>query len=374
MLRNQKGDGEAMAKNKLTSCKSIFLTGASGFIGSRIVERLVLEYNQHPACLIHNPAHMARIARFPTRAVFGDVMAPETFRDKIRGCDVYIHTAYGKEATKEKNWKINVKGTENLLKLAVENKIKHFIFISSIAVYEEQFSHGRLDEKIIPVCKEKDYAGAKLRAEEICFEYYHKYNLPITILRPSIVYGPFASSWTIGPYVNIKNGTLRRYIDFNGICNAVYIDDLVSVIIECICNESAYGEIFNVAGEDKITWNEFFDFYSKVVLGIPLPEAPYRTYLLRYYINSNARKVAKFMLNKMPGLTKSIYRTLRDKRIRAVDYIVKIREYSPEQLKFFTKTLVYPVDKLKDKLGHKDRFSFAKGTLLTAEWLKDCNY
>lgn len=376
MLYKKGGSDKTMAftKNLKLNSKSAFITGATGCIGSRLVEHLFLKYDQNPVCLVHNPAHMARIARFQIDPVFGNVLLPETFAKKISKCDVIIHAAFGKESDQEKNWEINVQGTENLLKLAVENKIKHFIFISSAAVYEEEYSDGILDETITPVCPLRNYAGGKLRAEQLCLEYWRKYDLPITILRPSIVYGPFMRSGTIAPYVNIKKGTLRKYIDFNGICNLVYIEDVVSIIFECICNESAFGEIFNVAGEDNTTWNEVFDFYSELAIGKPLPKASYQNYMLRYFVNSNSKKVGKWMVSTMPELTKSIYGVLKNKGIKAVDYVVKVREFSPQELKFFTKTIVYPVDKLKEKLGYKYKFPFEKGSLLTAEWLKSCSY
>ena len=362
-----------MVSHPLSACKSIFLTGATGFIGGRIVERLVLEHHRYPICLVHNPSHMARIARFRISPVFGDVMNPQKFEKQISGCDIFIHTACGKEMNLERNWAINVKGTENLLKIAVENKAKHFIFISSTAVYEENLSGGCIDEKIIPNCKQADYAGSKLEAEKICFEYSHRYGLPVTILRPSIVYGPFAPVWTITPYITIKNGSLRRYIDFNGICNAVYIDDVVSAIITCINNESAYNEVFNVAGEDKITWNDFFDFYSQLALGKPLPEASIGYLRLRYFFNSKMRRLAKVALNTMPKFTKQIYRSLHNK-VGVIDYIANVSEFSPKQLQFFQSTKVFPANKIRDRLGHKYKFPFTKGCLLTAEWLRSSNY
>ena len=250
---------------------------------------------------------------------------------------------------------------------------KHFIFISSTAVYEENFSTGCIDESIVPICKRRDYAGAKLEAEKLCFQYSHRYDLPVTILRPAIIYGPFAPAWTITPYIRIKDGSLRKYIDFNGVCNAVYVDDVVSAIIACICNESAYNEIFNIAGEDKITWNEFFDFYSELALGKPLPEASISRLRLRYLFNSSMRKLAGWALNRMPRLIGSVYRSLHEK-VGLIDYIANIQEFSPGQLRFFQKDIVYPTDKIQNRLRHRDRFPFAKGSLLTAQWLRNSNY
>jgi nucleoside-diphosphate-sugar epimerase len=373
VLSSKKGIVAVVADHPLSGCRSIFLTGATGFLGGRIVERLALEYQRYPVCLVHNPSHMARIARFCVPLVFGDVLNAEEFTKDISECDVFVHTAYGKESDQERNWEIDVRGTENLLKIAVRNKVKHFIFISSTAIYEESFSSGCIDENIVPTCDNGNYAAAKLEAEKICLEYGRRYGLLITILRPSIIYGPFAPTWTISPYISIKNGSLRRYIDFNGICNAVYVDDVVSAVFACMCNKSAYNEVFNVAGEEKITWNDFFDFYSQLVLGKPLPEASLNCLRLRYPVNSGMKKLAKWALSTMPGFTERIYTSLHDK-IGVIDYVANVSEFSPERLRFFQKKITYPVDKIRDKLGYKYKFLFAKGSWLTAEWLKSSNY
>jgi nucleoside-diphosphate-sugar epimerase len=362
-----------VADHPLSGGRSIFLTGATGFLGGRIVERLALEHHRYPVCLVHNPSHMARIARFNVPLIFGDVINTEEFTKDVSECDVFVHAAYGKEADQERNWEIDVRGTENLLKIAVKNKVKHFIFISSTAVYEENFSSGRIDESIVPTCAGRNYAADKLEAEKICTEYGRRYGLPITILRPSIIYGPFAPAWTISPYISIKNGSLRRYIDFNGVCNAVYIDDVVSAVFACMGNESAYNEVFHVAGEEKITWNDFFDFYSQLILGKPLSEASLTCLRFRYPVNSGMKKLAKWASSTLPGITERIYISLHDK-IGVIDYVAKVSEFSPERLRFFQKKIIYPADKIRDKLGYRYKFPFAEGSRLTAEWLKSSNY
>jgi len=163
----------------------ILVMGASGFVGGRLVERLILDHNHVPKCLIRDYKKLPRLCRFPVEIVCGDILCPEEFTNSIKDCDVYVFSVHGKEIS-ALNWKVNTEGLENMLKLAVKNEIKHFIYLSTTAIYEEQYTRGEFDESDIPVCTKHDYAGGKSKGEKICNDYSQKYNLPVTILLTSL--------------------------------------------------------------------------------------------------------------------------------------------------------------------------------------------
>jgi len=79
--------------------KQVLVTGGTGFIGGRLVEKLVLECDAKVRVLVRNFAHSASIARFPLEIIQGDVTDTEAVRRAADGCDVIFHCAYGNSGT-----------------------------------------------------------------------------------------------------------------------------------------------------------------------------------------------------------------------------------------------------------------------------------
>ena len=93
--------------------------------------------------------------------------------------------------------------------------------------------------------------------------------LPVTIFRPSIVYGPWSDQWTAALAERLRSGRWRRYARYGeGTCNLVYVDDLVAAALSSIHSDAAAGQAFNVGGGDLVTWNEYFDRFNRA-MGLP---------------------------------------------------------------------------------------------------------
>lgn len=350
----------------------VLVLGASGFVGGRLIERLILEHNHVPKCLIRDYKKLPRLCRFPVEIVYGDILCPKEFKNSIKDCDVYVFSVHGKEDS-ALNWKVNTEGLENMLKLAVKNKIKHFIFLSTTAIYEEQYNHGEFDESDIPVCKKHDYAGGKLRGEHICNDYSQRYNLPVTILRPTIIYGPFSTGFTVYPAELIISRILKDYECFDGICNPVFIDDVVDVIIGSILNESAVNNTFIVSSGETLTWREFFNALSNIITGSALEKSSQ----IKDRIKSSPlfifRKCLKILVYIAPDFTKSVYEYIQSKGSGNWGWI-KGHDASSIRFNFYKKELIFKIDKLRAVLDYEPKYNFDKGFKITTEWLKHHRY
>lgn len=351
----------------------ILVMGASGFVGGRLVEKLILENGHIPKCLIRDFGKLARIARFPIEIVYGDILQPDGFAESIKDCDIYIYSAHGKDKNKAISWETDTQGLENMLKLAVKNQVKQFIFLSTTAIYESESSKGEFDESIVPVDLKKDYAGGKLEGEKICFEYSKKYNLPITILRPTIIFGPFAPSFTIYPAELIMSGALKDYGCFGGICNPVYIDDVVDVIIKCILNEKAFNDTFIVSSGDTLSWKEFFDAFSMAITGKPLVLSDQVNFRIKSMPLFLLKKILKMVVQIAPDFAKSVYGYIKSKGSGNWSW-VKGQDASTINLNFYKKELIFKIDKLRTKLEYEPKYNFVKGFEITSEWLKHHRY
>ena len=119
---------------------------------------------------------------------------------------------------------------------------------------------GNVDETYPYEYTGNPYGDSKIEAETICWEYYER-GLPICILRPTIVYGPFSKLWTIEFAQGMQSGAWllpQQYCQ--GICNLVYIDDLVSAIVLALQKQEAIGKAFNINGGENLKWNELKSF------------------------------------------------------------------------------------------------------------------
>lgn len=358
-----------MVNNK----RKYFIIGSTGFVGSRLVERLFLKYSIKPYCLVRNYSSMVRISRFPVNIVHGDLLNTERFKEQIKDCDIYVFSAHGKEKEKNVNWRIDTEGLEKVLKIAVENRIKHFIYLSTSAIYEKKYENGIIDESINVISTEKDYAGGKIQGENLCLKYSKDYNLPVTILRPTIVYGPYAPSFTVYPAELIKNDAVSDFGNFRGTCNLIYIDDLVDVIIHCMENKKAIGEAFIISHGELIRWIDFFNEFSKAIKGQILEKQP----VIKFYVKAIPLRIiketVKLILKISPDFTKKVYHTIKKHGTGNWSWI-KGNDTSSIDIRFFQKDIIFKVDKMKKQLKFEPAYSFEKGFGVTREWLKHHNY
>ena len=239
------------------SGKRILVTGGTGFIGSRLIERLVLEENAEARVLVHHPAHAARVARLPVAIVQGDVLDAADLERAAEGCEMIFHCAYGTSPDETLQRRVNVEGTRNVFDAALGAKVKRVVHFSTLMVYGVT-ADGDLDETAPRRYFGNAYSDSKLDAEKLAFDYIRRHHLAVVILQPTAVYGPFALQWTQNVLEKMKTGRMILVDGGEGLRNAVYIDDLVSAALLAAVKEQAVGEAFLISGEAPVTWIEFY--------------------------------------------------------------------------------------------------------------------
>ncbi|HEY8560605.1 MAG TPA: NAD-dependent epimerase/dehydratase family protein [Pyrinomonadaceae bacterium] len=173
--------------------RRILITGASGFVG----KSLVCELSMNPLFQIHGVIGNGRLAdaeRRSFREVFrADIADYSTLGalEKLREVETLVHCAglahqFGPINAGEFR-RVNVGGTENVLHLAEEIRVRHFILLSSVAVYGK---HGKRNVAERDVCRpEGSYAESKLEAENLALEFCKRNNIELTVLRLATVIG-----------------------------------------------------------------------------------------------------------------------------------------------------------------------------------------
>lgn len=256
----------------------VLVTGSGGFIGGRLVQRLVLEENVAVRPLLHSiegPGAM-RLARLPVDIHQGSVTDRNRMREIVSDCDAIVHCAVGTRET-------IIRGTETLLDAAIEEGVETFVHMSSASV------HGHHLEGIIreesPVNPDTPYARWKATVEDHIADRTAETDLSPTILRPYIVFGPY-SQFVTEPLESIAAGGILAD-GGRGNVNQTYVDNVVEAILLALTDPAAKGETFLVSDDEQITWREYYSTFHDMVDDAP-PLRDLSAHRIRYRRTVNA--------------------------------------------------------------------------------------
>lgn len=247
--------------------KKIFLTGGSGFIGTKIVERLI-EDNKIVVydTLQRNSLKNTNMIEHPNlNLIKGDVLDFEKLKDSIKGSEIVIHLAaiagidtVIKSPTKTMN--VNYIGTSNVLKAVNElENIFRFIDFSTSEVYGS-YAYKRDESDVTTMGAVGEarwtYSISKLAAEHLTHSYHTEYGLPTISIRPFNIYGPGqVGEGAIHNFINraISNEDILIHGDGDQIRSWCYVDDIVDGIMLCLENEQGIGQVFNIGNPRATT-------------------------------------------------------------------------------------------------------------------------
>jgi nucleoside-diphosphate-sugar epimerase len=244
--------------------QQILVTGATGFIGGRVVEVLMRRHGCRVRALVHDFTNASRLARFPVEMLPGDISDETAVARAAQGCDVIIHAAVGNAGTASQNRQTTVRGTEAVLKAGLAAGVGRVVHLSTISVYGWT-PDGDLTENSSPGRLFDEYCRDKNAAEKLALYYHRKKGLPVTVLQPTVVYGPFSRPWTVGPLKQLQNMQVVLPDEGRGFCNAVYIDDVVDAIVRAASVREAVGERFLISGAKPVTWRDFYGAYEDML-------------------------------------------------------------------------------------------------------------
>lgn len=248
--RDHGTDGERPAPS--LADRSIFITGANGFIARAMAERFRV--------LGARVSGLARAAADPEHhVVAGDTTEPEAWAAALDGVDTVVHTAalLGAAYPLAESWHVNVLGTSRTLRASVDAGVRRFVHLSSVAAYGFDFP-ADVDETY-PIHVNGDaYTDTKVNAEAVVLAAHAAREIDVTVIRPGDVWGP-GSVWVRWPMAE-----MRKPFGFplpnggSGVFSPTYIDNFVDAMVLVLASEESVGQVFNITDGRDVSCADFF--------------------------------------------------------------------------------------------------------------------
>jgi 2-alkyl-3-oxoalkanoate reductase len=320
------------------------ITGATGFVGSHLAE--ACQKRGIPTVTIARSSSDLRYPQqFGCTVVQGDITDPAAVQKAMEGVDVVVHSAakVGDWGPVEEYREVNVQATTLLLEASKAQKVKRFIHISSLGVYEAR-DHFNTDETVSPPKRHIDgYTQTKMEAEAVVTGYHQAHQMPTVILRPGFVYG--TRDRTVLPKLleNLKLGRVRYLGSGEQQMNTIHVENIVQAVFLAVEKPEAVGQIFNLTDDEVVTKKRFMETVADAA-GLPRP------------VKHVPLGVAKTLAKVIEGFA----------RMRGAK---KAPILTQARIKFLGLNLGYSCEKIKKTLGYQPTVTFAEGMPAAVKWV-----
>jgi NAD dependent epimerase/dehydratase len=249
--------------------KKVLITGADGFIGSHLTERLLEEGCQIKAFIYYNSFNswgwLDTIPKEKLEKIeifSGDIRDPNGVRTAMEGIDVVFHLAAliaipFSYHSPDSYIDTNVKGTLNIIQASKDLKVERVLITSTSEVYGTA--------KFIPISEQhpkqpqSPYSASKIGADCIAESFYRSFNLPLTIVRPFNTYGPRQSARAVIPTIIsqlLQGKTEIKLGDLSPTRDLLFVKDTVNGFVEIAKSDKLIGQECNIATESEISIGE----------------------------------------------------------------------------------------------------------------------
>jgi nucleoside-diphosphate-sugar epimerase len=288
----------------------ILITGSNGFIGSKVVEKL-LEYGfTNLRCFIRPSSHLVHLqnvlgkfdAGRNVKLVTGDLLSRDDCRKAAEDVSIIYHLAAGMEKSFAGAFVNSALTSRNLMDAFLRyGQPKRFVNVSSFAVYSTlSLKRGDLLDESCPLEDAPQerfdaYGFGKLKQEELVKEYGSRYELPYVIVRPGYVFGP--GKRELSSRIGIS--TFGFLIQVNGSQSLplTFVDNCAGAIVLGGLKPNVDGEIFNIVDDELLTGRQFLKAYKKKVRSFRSIRIPY---FAGYALCSLWEKYSKWSKGQLP--------------------------------------------------------------------------
>ncbi|MER2008812.1 MAG: NAD-dependent 4,6-dehydratase LegB [Psychrobacillus sp.] len=256
----------------------ILVTGADGFIGSHLTERLIRDGHDVRAFCYYNSFnswgwldHAPHDIKSQLDVFTGDIRDPFGVKEAMKGCTHVLNLAaliaipysYHSPATYIDT---NINGTLNIVQAARELEVEKVVHTSTSEVYGTAL-YVPIDEEH-PLQGQSPYSASKIGADQMALSFYRSFDTPVSIIRPFNTYGPRQSARAVIPTIisqlangkdTIKLGAISPTRDFN------YVKDTVQGFISVMNSNKSVGEVINIGSNYEVSIGETAEMIANIM-------------------------------------------------------------------------------------------------------------
>jgi len=261
----------------------VLVTGASGFIGLHLIERLVAA-REHVKALVRSREVAAWLESLGVEVVRGDISDANAVDRAANKCAIIFHLAAKTEAagllSRQELRVANVQGTENIARAALRAGVERLVFCSSVAVYG-RITKNRLINENTETDPDSPYGESKVLGEQIVLSARQREGLPVVVARLSTVWGPGSTSW-LGLFRSIVSGQFRLIGAGTNFHHIADVSDVVEGLRLCASTKGIEGRSFILSGREAVQLRRLVEMIGEEVGAIrfpaPLSAAPLHVY------------------------------------------------------------------------------------------------
>ncbi|MEJ2710008.1 MAG: NAD-dependent epimerase/dehydratase family protein [Anaerolineales bacterium] len=317
----------------------ILVTGASGFTGSRLCQKLV-QRGDRVLGLVRPGRNTPFMQDLGVVPIYCDLSNESPPVADLRGVEVIFHVAavYRQQGLPEKYFfDVNGGGTERMLEAALRADVPRFVHTSTVGVLGNIQNPPGTETS--PYNPGDIYQRSKLAGELAALRYFNEHQLPVSVVRPGAIYGPGDMRF-LKLFRSINRGWFRMIGTGDIHYHLVYIDDLLDGMVLASEKPDIAGEVFIIAGESPICVRELVhiiaDTLGKPVSNLHIPAQP-------VMLAAHLVQWASHLVRVEPPLY-------------------------PRRMDFFVKNRAFSIEKAKRILGYRPKVNVKTGVALTAEW------
>jgi nucleoside-diphosphate-sugar epimerase len=319
---------------------TVLVTGATGFLGSALVPEL-LNHQQSVHIFVRDEKKAHQQFGNTVTISRGDITDELHLQRVVKGCTTIYHLAgrlYHPSIPEEVYRNTHVEGTRALMKACQgQSQIQRIVYVSTTGVYGNTGdTPAGEDASFAPT---NSYEITKLEGEQLALKAYREQGLPVTVVRPGLVYGP-GDLHLLDFFISINKGLFHVIDGGRSLLHPVYIDDLVAALLLCAAQSKSYGRSYNIAGERPVTVRELATTIAHA-LGRELPAGSIPLWLAN--LASDIFAVVPWIDDEHAPLTRS-------------------------RIKFLTNNRSYDISRARSELGYIPRIGLEAGMKLTVAW------